>query len=65
MSEYTNADRPFPKHSNDYAHCIRKQCRKRLRNLYEPRFCLKNIFESGELQDNSVSSILEHTANDI
>lgn len=25
---------------------------------------LKNIFESGELQENSVSSILEHTAND-
>ena len=25
---------------------------------------LKNIFESGELKENSVSSILEHTAND-
>jgi len=25
---------------------------------------LKNIFDSGELQENSVSSILEHTAND-
>jgi len=25
---------------------------------------LKNIFESGELQENSVSSILEHTADD-
>ncbi|MFA5234091.1 MAG: hypothetical protein WC390_06785 [Sulfurimonas sp.] len=25
---------------------------------------LKNIFESGELDENSVSSILEHTAND-
>lgn len=25
---------------------------------------LKNIFESGELQEDSVSSILEHTAND-
>ena len=25
---------------------------------------LKNIFESGELQENSVSSILEHTAED-
>jgi len=25
---------------------------------------LKNIFESGELQENSVSSILEHTASD-
>lgn len=25
---------------------------------------LKNIFESGELEENSVSSILEHTAND-
>ena len=25
---------------------------------------LKNIFESGELEENSVSSILEHTASD-
>lgn len=25
---------------------------------------LKNIFDSGELQEDSVSSILEHTAND-
>jgi hypothetical protein len=25
---------------------------------------LKNIFESGELEENGVSSILEHTAND-
>jgi hypothetical protein len=25
---------------------------------------LKNIFETGELQENSVSSILEHTAAD-
>ena len=25
---------------------------------------LKNIFESGELQEDSVSSILEHTADD-
>jgi len=26
--------------------------------------CIKNIFESSELKEDSVSSILEHTAED-